>query len=262
MSSPIPHKTLVKLLSYVACRRPDEYGLFWDPAGTMPWKEFHWALQQDPDLRFVREATIKELELLGFELPFTLRDGLLKLVSPGDRPCPVPCHPPSFLHYHVRRKQFRAVRRHGLNPQGGRTYLPLCSAPELSRRIAARRDRRAIAVQVLAGEAYRRRIEFLRAGEDLYLVTGVPVEFLVLPAISEEKLEALAPRRNRKASAAPAPSLPSPVGSFYVDSAHLEGGGSARRDSHGKAAAGRKAKGKGKDDWKRRARKERRKRQA
>src|SRR5208337_4911171 len=72
-------KTLAKILDYIARRSPGEHGLFWDPDGGMPWKEFYWVLQEDPSLRFVRESTIRELALLGIELPFALDGKLLRL---------------------------------------------------------------------------------------------------------------------------------------------------------------------------------------
>ncbi len=84
-------KTLAKTLDYIARRSPGEYGLFWDPGGTMPWKEFYWALQEDLSLRFVRESTIRELTLLGIELPFALDGTLLRL-----RPeFALPAYPPA-----------------------------------------------------------------------------------------------------------------------------------------------------------------------
>ncbi len=78
-------KTLAKTLSYIAYQAPAEYGLFWDPDGTMPWKELYWALQEDPSLRFVREGIVRELNYLpGCELPFALEGNLLRLRAGSD----------------------------------------------------------------------------------------------------------------------------------------------------------------------------------
>ena len=74
-------KTLARTLAYIAVHSPHEFGLYWDADGSMPWKEFYWALQEDDSLRFVRESSVRELQLLGIELPFSLEGNRLRLSS-------------------------------------------------------------------------------------------------------------------------------------------------------------------------------------
>ncbi len=70
MAGRVNPRTLARTLSTIAVHCPWEHGLFWDPDGSMPWKEFYWALQEDHSLRFVRESHIRELAYLGLEVPF------------------------------------------------------------------------------------------------------------------------------------------------------------------------------------------------
>ena len=108
-------KTLAKTLDYIIWRSPGEYGLFWDPDGTMPWKDFYWALQEDLSLRFVRQSTIRELTLLGIELPFALDGNLLRL-----RPeFALPVYPPASdvperLYFGLKPKNLAHTQKFGL----------------------------------------------------------------------------------------------------------------------------------------------------
>lgn len=257
MSSRILPKTLAKILGYVACHAPSEYGLFWDPDGTMPWKELYWALQEDPKLRFVREATLKELELVGMELPFSLRDGLLRINDPSDLPLLETCTPPKTLYHWARRKQVRALMRNGLVPGGNRSCLPLFADRDMAHRVARRRDPQPVLVTVTGLAAHEAGIAFLDAGEGMFLCSQVPVDFLVFQELSQEDLdEAAAGRKKEKKSPKKSPKPPTP-GSFYPDPSHLAH--IADEDESPAHSKKQKKRGKG-PDWKRQSRKERRKR--
>jgi putative RNA 2'-phosphotransferase len=240
-------KTLAKTLDYIARRSPGEYGLFWDPDGAMPWKEFYWALQEDPSLRFVRESTIRELELLGIELPFVMDGNRLRLVAQQTRPC----YPPAFevperLFFGLRAKNLVHVQKNGLYGHGNRS-LALCEDRELALRIAKRREEAPILVEILAREASLNSLSFFVAGPQLYLTEFVPVTFIVFPKIRRdvaEKMAEHAPKREVK---------PSPVttpGSFTVQPQHLQTSQPAGKTSKNDARAG----------WKKDSRKERHKR--
>ena len=49
-------ESLAKLLSYILCRRPDEFGLVLDDAGRLPVKELLWALVQEEGWGYVRRS--------------------------------------------------------------------------------------------------------------------------------------------------------------------------------------------------------------
>ncbi|MDY0041271.1 MAG: hypothetical protein RBS57_13245 [Desulforhabdus sp.] len=244
-------KTLAKTIHYVAYHAAGEYGLFWDSAGTMPWKELYWALQEDPSLRFVRQSHIVELNYLQVEIPIKLEDNLLHLRDGFPLPeYPVCENPPGRLFFACPRKPFGAILKHGLVPFG-RDFLPLAADEELALRIGRRRDSKPLLVEVLAGKARAAGILFRTAGPELYLVESLAMEYLQLPPMHEEELVKLSTRKKEKASAKPA-SMPAP-GSFLVNVDHFqEAMGAGKRPlSDGKNAR----KGKKGSDWKREARK-------
>lgn len=246
-------KTLAKTLSYIGIYAPGEYGLYWDEDGTMPWKEFYWALQEDPALRFVRESHIRELNLLGLELPFTLEGKSLRLRNAAVLPeYPATAELPARLYFACRRKHYGFVLKHGLQASG-RPLLVLAGTKDLAMQLARRRDPEAILIEVLAQQAVAAGIAFRQAGPELYLTAAVPLEHLLCPPLREQdQAAALAPKKKER----PAKSgdLPSP-GSFVVDSGHFQ----RMFGDQATSAKKRKKGGKG-PEWKRNNRKERKKR--
>jgi putative RNA 2'-phosphotransferase len=257
MSPRILPKTLAKTISFIACTAPSEYGLFWDAEGTMPWKELYWALQEDPQLRFVREPVIKELELIGLDLPFTLQSGQLRAKDPAELPKPEACSPPATLYYWARRKQYRAIMQNGLIPSASRSYVALFSDKDVAKRRAQRRDPQPVLVTVTAGKAHEAGISFLNAGSDMFLCPGIPVDYLVFAPVSEEDLNPFPNQKKRERKPQKRSPKEEQIGSFLVAPEHFGGFG-----DEGEAPGylkKEKKRGKG-PDWKRQARKDRRKR--
>ncbi len=243
------HKTLAKTLDYVGRHSPGEFGLFWDPDGTMPWKEFYWALQEDPSLRFVRESSIRELSLLGIEVPFVLDGSLLRISDELVRPnYQIAANPPGRLYFGIKSKNLVHIQKFGLQPSG-RTFVPLSSDRGLALRIAKRREPDPLLVEVLTDRATESGISFLLVGPELYLAEAVPAEFLLFPKIRQDLAEKLIAERAPKPRAKPS-SPPSP-GSFIVEPHHFDPAAAAKAGKGGK---------KDKGGWKKDARKERRKR--
>jgi len=243
-------KTLAKTLDYIGRRSPGEHGLFWDPEGTMPWKEFYWVLQEDASLRFVRESTLRELILLGIDLPFVLDGNLLRLRPEIGLPdYPVVSDVPKRLYFGLRPKNMVHTQNNGLKSTR-RRFVALCADRELALRIAKRIEPAPILVEVLAREACESGLSFRAAGLHLYLVEYVPAEFIVFPKVRQELTERLAaPVRKPEPKAFPF----TPPGSFIVQPHHLEAAGAGKSPAKGvkKDATG---------DWKKGRRKERHKR--
>jgi putative RNA 2'-phosphotransferase len=244
-------KTLARILDYIARHAPGEHGLFWDPDGVMPWKEFYWALQEDPSLRFVREATIRELTLIGMDLSFVLDGNLLRLVGEVTKPVyPLASEVPERLYYGLRPNNLVFVQNNGLR-SSARRYVALCSERDLALRIARRRERAPILIDILARGAFEKGLPFLVAGPHLYLAESVPVEFMLFPKMSRDLAERLA------GSVAKQEAKPSPTatpGSFTVEAHHIQGYGPSP------VSAGKGAKRGSKGGWKKEGRKERHKR--
>lgn len=244
-------KTLAKTISYIVYHSAGEYGLFWDAAGTMPWKEFYWALQEDPSLRFVRQSHIQELNHLQIELPISLEGNLIRLHDGFPIPdYPVAEHLPNRLFYACPRKQFGVILKHGLATLG-RDFLPVTVDEELALRIGKRRDPKPVLVEILANKASAAGISFRSAGPELYLVESLGTEYLQFPPVREEELMQLSTKKKEKSSATHV-GMPAP-GSFLVNVDHFQEaiGVGKRASSQGKNAR----KGKKGPDWKREARK-------
>jgi putative RNA 2'-phosphotransferase len=243
-------KTLAKTLDYIVRRSPGEHGLFWDLDGTMPWKEFHWALQQDHSLRFVREPTIRELQLLGIELPFSIDGNLLRLNPEFGRPVYQPAADlPKRLYFGIKPKNLVHIQNMGLKSTR-RQFVALCAERELALRIAERTEPAPILIEILAREAYETGIPMLAAGGNLYLVESIPAQFILFPQVRREPAEgpaAPAGKPKNKPSSQTAP------GSFTVAPHHLQAAGAGN-------PAGKAAKTQEKSGWKKERRKERHKR--
>jgi putative RNA 2'-phosphotransferase len=248
-------RTLSKTLSYLAYHAPAEHGLFWDPDGTMPWKELYWALQEDPSLRFVRESHIRELNLLGLDLPFVLDGNLLRLRSDLYKPSyPLVQELPERLYFACRRKQYAVVMEHGID-RGNRSFVPLSADRDLALRIGKRRDQEVLLLQVLAAKACNEGEAIRLAGAGLYLVERVPLRYLIFPLIRAEQFSLLTSRKKPETKPARR-DLPLSPGSFLLDARQLEGHSSGV--TGGDKSSGKR--GPKKSDWKRDAKKERHKR--
>lgn len=246
-------KTLAKTLAYIGYHAPGEYGLFWDEDGTMPWKEFHWALQQDPELRFVREASMRELGYLGCDIPFALEDNRLRIRGDVALPQYPLVVPPERLYYGCPLRSLAHLQQHGL-VVSHRNYIPLASNRPLAVVMAKRRDPAPLIIEVLARKASQEDIVFRSGGADLYLVSILPSQYLVFPILSAERLAEFG-RVRAKESNKRITEPSAPAGSFLVKPEHFQEVGQ-KKDASGKGG-GKGARG---SDWKREGRKLRGKR--
>lgn len=261
MSGPIPPKTLAKTLATIACTLPHEYGLFWDEDGTMPWKEFYWALQEDPRLRFVRESTLKELTLLGYPLPFALDGSRLRLRerSPETIYDPVG-EPPPRLFTAIRRRHLPGVRAQGLRALH-RSYVPLWTDPHTAERMAKRRNPDFVILEIRARDASASGTMFFLAGRDLYLTKFVDVRHVVFPKTPLEDDDEPSRRPSRVSRPEEQENIHAAPGSFPVAPRHIQKVFPNWASETEPAKGGSGKRGKKEGNWKREARKERRKRE-
>jgi putative RNA 2'-phosphotransferase len=229
----------------------------------MPWKELYWALQEDESLRFVRESHIRELNFLGIDLPFHLDDKLLHLDHNAEIPEYPVAEPPEKLYYACRRKQFPVLSRSGLTAPANRSFLPLAVDEGLALTLGRRRDPDPLMIEVEAGKAAEDGVLFREAGPHLYLVESMPPQYLILPTLREEEIGRFEAKKKEEKSAKKTPPPPTP-GSFLMDLDHLQEPQPGKRERRRAEKEKKKEKDKRKSqkgpDWKRSARKERRKR--
>lgn len=243
-------KTLAKTITYIVCHSPGEFGLFWNPDGTMPWKELYWVLQEDPTLRFVRESHLKEFVFLGMDLPFVLEGTALRLTGSQSPPdYPVAEKPPERLYHGCRRRTYPVVLEQGLHP-GSRPFVPLTAFKDLALRMGRRRDPQPMLIEVLAAEACSAGIPFREAGEGFYLVSSIPLEFLLCPPLREKDTQRAAGRKTGSDSEKKGARTPATPGSFFLEANHLQDAQSQKAST----SAGKKKGRKEGPGWKRESR--------
>lgn len=244
-------QTLAKTLTYIAYHAPGEHGLFWDRDGTMPWKEFYWVLQADPELRFVRQSHLRELTFLPVAMPIALAGNRLYIRSGYPIPDYPPCdQPPARLFYACPRKRYGFVPQNGL-VAGGRRFLTVTSDRDLALRIGQRRDPKPVLIEVDARSAAGDGVLFRAAGHALFLVESVGLKYLQLPRLREKDLPQPTAGKKPQSPAKTALEVPSP-GSFTIGVEHFQQAvnGKAGIGGTGKAGHGRRE-----PEWKREARK-------
>lgn len=201
-------ESLAKLLSYILCRRPDEFGLVLDEQGRVPVKELLRALAQEEGWGFVRRSHLEEVVNLGRAGALAMDQTHIWAVQPGPAALRAaePVWPPPLLYRAITAKSHEVVAVRGLQPQDG-GELVVAADPETARRLGRRRDPQALLVTIQAQRAAQNGVTFLPYGEGLYLTGGLGPEFLQLPPAP--KKPAIKP--------APEKPPPAPPGSVLVD---------------------------------------------
>jgi len=87
--------------------------------------------------------------------------------------------PPEVLFHGTAWRMVREIMESGLKPMG-RLYVHLSATEEEARQVGRRREASPAIIHVAAGRAARDGLEFFRPGE-IYLVSEVPAEYLLLP---------------------------------------------------------------------------------
>jgi putative RNA 2'-phosphotransferase len=180
-------EALAKLVEYILCRRPDEFGLVLDPQGRLAVKELLRALGQEEGWGYVRRGHLEEVVHL-------LRPGALAMDAthiwavqppPAARRGAAPAWPPPLLYGSITAKSQEVVAAQGLRPQSTPEVV-LAADPDLARRLGRRRDPHAVLVTVQAQRAAQQGQEFFPYGEGLYLTGAIGPEFLQLPPLPKK----------------------------------------------------------------------------
>lgn len=248
-------KTLAKTLTYILHVAPWEYGLFWDPDGTMPWKEAYWAFQEDPELRFVRESHFREISFLGIDMPVKLEGNLLRILPGSTVPdYPVCADPPERLYHACRRKHYPFLLQHGLTARA-RPCVPLAAEKDMALRLGRRRDPEPILIEVFGRRAKEEGVTFYVAGPGLYLARQISAHQLLFPPLRLDEQPTKPASRKVKEGGAQRAAVPHSPGSFTVAPEHIHEifpeNKPAEKNKRGKRDA----------EWKKNSRKDRRKRE-
>ena len=177
-------ESLARLLGYILCRRPDEFGLVLDATGKLPVRELLWALAQEEGWGYVRRSHLEEVVNVTSPGAFELDQTHIRALQPGPanlRSQDAAWPPPTLLYRAITAKSHGVVAERGLQaPTGGE--LVLAADPEMARRLGRRRDPQAVLVVIQAQSAAKKGVEFFPYGEGLYLSGPIGPEYLQLPA--------------------------------------------------------------------------------
>lgn len=172
---------LAKILTYILCHRPDEFGLVLSEDGFLPVKRLLQALSAEPGWGQVRRHHLEQLAALLHPPRFELAGDRIRGVAPG------PAHlrrppgelPPILLYAAIPPKAHERVFEAGLKAPPGRKLL-LAVTPDRALKLGRRRSPGPILVTIQAEKAAQRGVVLQGYGKGLYLAEEVPREFLQL----------------------------------------------------------------------------------
>ncbi len=204
---------LARMLTYLLCHRPDEFGLVLAEDGFVPVKHLLQALSAEPGWGFVRRHHLEQLAVLLHPPAFELRGEKIRCLTPGPSVLRRPLDaPPVLLYAAIPPKAHPRVWEQGLRPPPDRELL-LAATPELALKLGRRRGPDPVIVTVQAQAATRAGIRFQAYGEELFLAPAIPREFVQVPP--------LPPARPLKPKPEKAPFPPPAPGSAILDLARL-----------------------------------------
>jgi len=180
---------LARMLTYMLCHRPDEFGLVLSPDGSVSIKELLQALNAEPGWGFVRRRHLEELAALETPPSLEIQGDGIRGLKPGPAALRRPAGEslPALLYLTIPTRAHARVWEEGLKPPPGRE-LVLAATPARAAKLGRRRGA-ALPVTVRTRAAAQAGIPFEAYGEELFLTRAVPREFLQLtppPRVAEK----------------------------------------------------------------------------
>ena len=194
-------ESLARMLTYILCHRPDEFGLVLSEEGFILLKHLLQTLVAEPGWGFVRRHHLDQLVGLISPPAFEIVAEQIRALTPEParlrREPGEP--PPALLYVAIPPKVHPKVWEEGLKTPPDRD-LVLTTTKDAAVKLGRRRAPHPILVIVQAQAADRRGLRFIGYGEGLYLAPALPRDLLQLPPHPR-------PRRNqtRKKSSLPPP---------------------------------------------------------
>ena len=174
-------ESLARMLTYILCHRPDEFGLVLNQDGFVPVKQLLSVLAAEPSWGFVRRHHLEQLVGLLSPPAFEIAAEQIRAVSPEParlRRDPGEM-PPPLLYIAIPPKAHARVWEEGLRPPQDRELL-LATTKDAAVKLGRRRAPHPIVVIVQAQAASRRGIDLTGYGEGLYLAPALPRDLLQL----------------------------------------------------------------------------------
>jgi putative RNA 2'-phosphotransferase len=184
---------------YILGHKPDEFGLVPDTEGFVTFKEFLWAVHEEPGWGYVRKGHINEVLLGKDRALFQPNENGIRALQRRwhldlENPSEVT---PKILFVAVRRRAHPVVMEKGLAAVEGR-YIVLSPDRGMAERIGRRRDQKPVVLEIMAASAQQAGVLFYAFG-NLFLTDQVPARFINGPPVSkkDEKI----PERKREGRA-------------------------------------------------------------
>jgi putative RNA 2'-phosphotransferase len=173
---------LARMLTYILCHRPDEFGLVLSDEGFIPVKHVLQSLVAEPGWGFVRRHHLDQVvglmsppafEIVGDEIRALSPEPARLRREPGEPP-------PALLYVAIPPKAHTRVWEEGLKPPPDRELI-LSTTKDAALKLGRRRAPQPILVTVQAQAAARRGTNFTGYGEGFYLAPVLPRDLLQLP---------------------------------------------------------------------------------
>lgn len=176
-------------MRYILGHRPDEFGLVPEKDGFVTYKEFLWAIHEEPGWGYVRKGHINEVLLGKDRALFQAEENRIRARERHwhldlDNQSQTP---PKILFVAVRRRAHPVLMEKGLTAMEGK-YLVFSPDQEMAMRIGRRREQRPVELEIMAASAAEEGIAFYPFG-DLFLANQVPARFVNGPPVSKEDLK-------------------------------------------------------------------------
>jgi putative RNA 2'-phosphotransferase len=181
-------EALAKMLTYILCHRPDEFGLVLDAEGFVPIKRLLAALAAEPGWGHVRRHHLEQTAALSQSPRFEIVADRIRSLAPEPAALRRPAAeaPPALLYAAIPPKAHTAVAEYGLRPPTGREIV-LAVSPETALKLGKRRSPEPVLITVQAWVAARSGVIFQAYGEYLFLSSSpIPREFIQAPPLPKE----------------------------------------------------------------------------
>jgi putative RNA 2'-phosphotransferase len=173
---------LARILTYILCHRPDEFGLVLSEEGFVPIKDLLQTLTAEPGWGFVRRRHLDQLVGLISPPAFEIVAEQIRALTP--EPARLRRAPgeslPALLYVAISPKAHARVWEEGLKPPPDRELI-LSTTKDAALKLGRRRSPHPIVVTVQAQAAARRNLSLTGYGEGLYLAPALPRDLLQLP---------------------------------------------------------------------------------
>ncbi len=167
-------ENLGKMLTYLLCHRPDEFGLVLDSEGFAPVRQLLAALGGEPGWGHVRRHHLEQLAGLIHPPRFELTGDRIRGLIPGPADLRRAAQDlPALLYHAITSKAHERVFDAGLKAPPGRELL-LATTRDAALKLGRRRSPEPVLVTVQAQTAARQGVAFQQYGDDFYLALEIP----------------------------------------------------------------------------------------